>query len=344
MKLQLNKQMTNDQIAQVFGFISGVLELTETNRFRVRAYENAAAVIAQLDQPLTEMFKQNSDFDDIPGIGKTLNQKLIELFQTGNIKAFQKYVQDVRAGTFPLWKIPGLGVKRGIKLASEFQLDDEATALEKLLAAAQAGRIRDLPGFGEKSEKEIIEAINRSKDQIKHRMPLAEATAIAQNLIDQIKDCPTVTKIEALGSLRRQAETIGDIDLGLCVKSVEKLKACLQDIPQISQVVVSGQQLIRLHLKSGQQVDIKLATAEEWGSFLQHFTGSKEHNIRLREFALKQHKSLSEHGIKITQGPEQGQLKKFASEKAFYRYLGLDLIPPDLRIGGQEIDQAKLSS
>lgn len=340
MQLALHKKMSNQELSEVLNFISGVLALRKANPFRVRAYQNAAAVIEQYDRQLHEMFLTDPDFDKIPGIGDTLQTKLTELFTTGNIKAFQEYVSDIPAGTYILDKVPGLGVKKAYKLASLFHLDNPDTALADLLEVAKAGKIRDIEGFGEKSEAVIIEALKFRID--KKRLPLAEAMAVATELLAELRQCPAVTRAEALGSLRRQLETVGDIDLGIAVSDIEVVKNYIKQLPHVKKVLVAGDQMIRVMLHDNHQVDIKVATPEEWGAFLQHFTGSKEHNIRLREFALKQGKSLSEHGIKVTDKEGATHQEKYPDEESFYLALGLNWIKPEDRVGRDEITKAKL--
>lgn len=340
MQLALHKKMSNQELSEVLNFISGVLALRKANPFRVRAYQNAAAVIEQYDRQLHEMFLTDPDFDKIPGIGDTLQTKLTELFTTGNIKAFQEYVSDIPAGTYVLDKVPGLGVKKAYKLATLFHLDNADTALADLLEVAKAGKIRDIEGFGEKSEADIIEALKFRID--KKRLPLAEAMAVATELLAELRQCPAVTRAEALGSLRRQLETVGDIDLGIAVSDIEVVKNYIKQLPHVKKVLVAGDQMIRVMLHDNHQVDVKVATPEEWGAFLQHFTGSKEHNIRLREFALKQGKSLSEHGIKVTDKHGVTTLEKYPDEDSFYAALGLKWIKPEERTGQDEIAKAKL--
>jgi DNA polymerase (family 10) len=170
----------------------------------------------------------------------------------------------------------------------------------------------------------------------KKRIPLAEAQAVADQLCTALLNTGAFVKIEALGSLRRQAPTVGDVDLGAVVKSVEQARQSIRQLPMIKSVLAAGDNMIRIVLRNSWQVDIKLSSAEEWGSFMQHFTGSKEHNIRLREYALKRGLSLSEHGIIIK---SSGEVKKFTSEEAFYTFLDLRWIPPAERVGGNEIEK-----
>jgi DNA polymerase (family 10) len=202
---------------------------------------------------------------------------------------------------------------------------------------AQSGKIRLLDGFGEKSETELITIIDNH--QVQTRIPYSQAHSIAETFLNQLITCEAITTAEMLGSLRRHNPTIGDIDIGIATTNIGLVKNCVNDMKIVKRVVASGPQLIRVILESGFQVDIKVSTAEEWGAFLQHFTGSKEHNIKLREYALDKGLSLSEHGIKNT---DTGKLTTFSDETAFYNYLGLQWIPPQNRVGGSEIEAALL--
>lgn len=342
MKLSLHKNMTNQEIADVLEFVAEILMFDKKNLFRAKAYSEAAETISHQDESLAEVFiregeeKSKEIFDQIPGVGDSIVGKLIELFSTGDIKPFQKYVADFPAGMFALCQIRGLGAKRAYKLCKKFSLSDK-NSVQELLKIAQAGKIRDLEGFGEKSEQDIIKML--SEYQYQQRMPLAEAQKIADEIVSELEKCPAITKIEVLGSLRRQHATIGDVDLGIVVKDLATVQEFVKSSPKVERVVAAGEGLLRLNLKTGHQIDVKISSPEEWGSFLQHFTGSKEHNIKLRKFALQQGLSLSEHGITYV---KSGKIELFADEKEFYNRLGVAWIPPEKRIGGEEIEQNRL--
>lgn len=342
MNLPLNKTMSNQEISLIMEFISEVIGLNPDNRFRVKAYQEAAEVIAQWDEPLVDIFADNEEadaakiYDSIPGIGDSITSKLIELFSTGDIKAFQKYVKDIPPGVFALCQVNGIGAKRAFKICSNYKVSDK-NALNDVIKLAKQGKIRELDGFGEKSEADLIKFI---EDYQKiERMPYEKAKKLADEVVEALKDCHNITKIEVLGSLRRRHTTIGDVDLGIATNDIKKTQECIKKLEIVKRVVVSGEGMMRVILKSGQQVDIKVSPEDEWGSFLQHFTGSKEHNIMLRKYALKRGLSLSEHGIKDRQF---GKVTKYSSEEAFYKRLGLRYIPPRERKGGTEIERYQL--
>lgn len=334
--------MTNQEIAEVLKFISEILGLTEENLFRIKAYQEAATVIAQWDEPLQDIFADHTDaeveqiFVDMPGIGEGIAQKLVELFQTGNIKVFQDYVKELPEGMFELCQVTGIGAKRAYRICSQLPVR-ASQPLQDVLEVARAGRVRALEGFGEKSEAELIKAIENYQDRA--RMPFATAEKLADEVVWALKQDPHLKKIAILGSLRRRHTTIGDVDLGVVTDDLKATHNFIQHFKLAKRIVILGDGLMRLQLKNGHQVDIKISPADEWGSFLQHFTGSKEHNIKLRRYALARGLSLSEHGIT---DKKTGQVTKYGDERKFYEALGLHLIPAQDRIGDDELERYQL--
>lgn len=344
MRLQLSDSMTNQEVAAAFEFTAQILEAKAADPFRIRAYENAAATIKAHPQPLKKMYQAKQDFSKIPGIGQSFKKKLETLYQKGDVPALQKYVADVPAGTLPLTKLHGVGGKTALKLAQKFKLNQAENAYQKLLAAAKNGKIRNLEGFGQKSEADLIRRLQLATNSNKKRMSYKEAKTKANKIIKHLIKNKNVLTIEVLGSIRRQTETIGDIDLGLVIKNIGPVKTDMKRMKNVKKFLVSGEKLFRVLLKDNTQVDLKISPPEEWGSFLQHFTGSKEHNIKLRQYALAEKNfSLSEHGIKVlTPNTKQPpKILKFADEKEFYYALDLDWIPPEERIGKDEIKRYK---
>lgn len=352
MQLPLSSAMTNQEIAELFSFIAQVLNLKASNYFRARAYEEAAVVVSHLPYELQQRFQElqqktaepqqaitefQQQLDALPGIGEAIAAKLAELFTTGNIKAFQKYVAKYPGGIYPLMKIHGIGAKKALRLAEEFELNDPETAVDELLTRAKHGLVKGLAGFGDKSEEKLIADLQAQHH--KARIPYQAAQKVADQFKKLLAAVPGVKKVEFLGSLRRGAATVGDIDLGVAAQKPQDVVVVLEKSALVRRVLVAGENLLSVISKEGWQVDIKFAPLAEWGSFIQHFTGDKQHNIKLREYALKKGLSLSEHGIKIK---ASGKQKKFASEKEFYRFLGLRLIPPAERSGAEELSKYRL--
>lgn len=347
MHLPLSSRMSNEEIAQSFAFVAQVLNMDKQNHFRARAYEEAGVIIHQLNFELLDRFRElqkkspataqdefQQQLDALPGIGESIAAKLVTLFKTGDIPSFQKYAKNLPSGMYPLMQLYGIGAKKAYKLAKHFQLEDPKIAIDTLLTAAQAGEVRKIEGFGEKSEQELIRSLEQRHQ--KARIPYQDALHIAEKVKAALEKSSLVKQVTFLGSLRRGATTVGDIDLGVIAQDVHVLKEQIKDLPFVQRVLVAGDNMIRIIVDHHWQVDIKLSSADEWGSFIQHFTGSKEHNIRLREFALKKGFSLSEHGIKIK---KTDQMKKFAVEADFYTFLGLKWIPPAERVGGEELEK-----
>lgn len=347
MHLPLHSTMTNQEIADVFAFVAQIVKMNPDGFYAARAYEEAAVVIRQLDYELKdriEKLKKTSinnvekkftqELEALPSIGPTIARKLLQLFTTGDIPVFQRDVQDFPEGMFPLVQLSGIGAKKALKLSQHFQLNDMNTACDLLLIKAKQGEVQKLDGFGKKSEQDLIKILEEKYQ--KTRIPFEVANAIAERMKSELKKTDAVSEVITLGSLRRKKKTVGDIDMGAVVHDMPELKKFIKKISFVKDILASGDALIRLIVDGNYQIDIKLSPADRWGSFLQHFTGSKEHNIRLREIALKKGLSLSEHGIKIK---KTGELKTFDDEKDFYNFIGFDWIPPEERIGGNEFDE-----
>lgn len=339
MKLPLSANMTNEEIALVFEFIGQVLKLKEENIFRIRAYENAASTLKHLEEDIFLLIEKEQDLTKLPGIGQTIADKLIELNQTGDIQAFTKMVKDLPQSMWQLTQIHSIGPKKAFRLATFFQLDQSLDPIKELIHQAKLGKVSQLDGFGKKSQSELLEALTR-QTQKQSRISYKDAKKIADRLLKEIQDCNQVVRVEPLGSLRRKEKTIGDLDFGVIIKNLELAKSCLERLPSVKYVLSSGDNMISLQTQEQVQVDIKISQEEEWGSFLQHFTGSKTHNILLRKHSLGLGYSLSEHGIKDIDKPDI--IHKFVDERKFYQFLGLELIPPQERNGATELEKYKL--
>ncbi len=239
---------------------------------------------------------------------------------------------------FPLLLVPGIGPKKAYALVTELKLGGEKTVIADLEKAAKAGKIAHMEGFGEKSQTVILEAIEIFKrGQIKeNRMPLPAADAIATEIIAHLKAGGHVIRADVLGSLRRSVSTIGDIDIAVATDKPELVLSHFVTFPH-QKLVDHGTRGATLLLHNGRQVDLRVQDDKSYGAMLQYFTGSKNHNVRLREYALRQGKSLSEHGIKDV---KTGKIHAYDTEEAFYKAVGLPWIPPELREDKGELDAA----
>jgi len=331
--------MTNLQLATLFRNIAAVYQIKGENRFRVIAYERAADSIEHLTSEAKDYW-DDGKINEIPGVGPTIASHLDELFRTGHAKHFDKTLAQAPASIFQLLLVPGIGPKRAYRLVTELKLANKDSVIEDLLKAGVAHRIASMEGFGEKSEEEIIKNIQSyQKGGIKeNRMTLVEADEIAGSMKIYLLQCTFIQKVDVLGSLRRRVATIGDIDLAVIADDTTKAidYFCSYRHEKIIEKGPTGASLL---LTSGRQVDMRVQDKESYGAMLQYFTGSKNHNIKLRTYALTKHKSLSEYGIKIIKASKE-TLKKFANEEDFYNELGMNWIAPELREDRGEIEAA----
>lgn len=339
--------MTNEEIIWHFTKAMAVLQVIDKMPFRWRAYQTAIDTIKDLDEELASLHTQEN-LEKLPGIGKELCQKIVDLLSTDQSEALEKLYQKVPSGMFALLEVPGIGAKKAYVLATAFDLTDEKTAKSKLKHAALNQEIQKLEGFGEKSQADILYNVSRVKAK-SERMTLAKSDKITQQVLDFLSTIPEISNAQPLGSIRRRKETIGDIDIGASTSNQDKVEASIRTWDQVKSVQASGNNLIRLRLLNGKQVDLKFSLPSQWGSLLQHFTGSKAHNVALRELALTKGISLSEHGMRPS-GQEElkpwedPHLQTFASETEFYNHLQLEWIPPELRENTGEIEAAKSNS
>lgn len=327
---------TNAQIAKTLRQVAAVFEVKDEDFFRTRAYQNAANAIENLTISAHDLYEQGK-LEEIPGVGPSLAQHLAELFKTGKVRHFEHELKKVPAGMFALMTIRGVGPKTAYKIAKKFKLNREKTTLSQVKKLILSGKLEELPGLGKKSQARIKTSIESTFVK-EERMLLSEAIPVSESFLAYLKSIPDIISAEPLGSLRRHVATVGDIDLAVCTKKpLEAMKKVLE-YKEISKVISSGESVSRVKLKTGHEIDIKLAPPDEWGSLLQHYTGSKLHNILLRSFSLEKKLSLSEHGIKDT---KTNKIFKAKNESAFYAHLGLPYIPPELREGEEELEMAK---
>lgn len=327
----------NRETAQLFEKVAAVFRVKEGDTFRVKAYTNAATAIENLSEPIDDLWRQ-SKLDTIPGLGAALQGYLDEYFRKGRVRHFDSQLKKVPAGMFALMSIPGVGPMTAYKIAHKFHLKSEKTALADLQKLLKAGKLSAIEGFREKSITKISESL-KHKTLGKNRTLLSDALAVAERYISYLKSSPHIKDAEPLGSLRRKLSTVGDIDLAISSDVPEKALADALEYPEISFVVTKGTNVCHVKLRSGFEIDIKVASPEDWGSLLQHFTGSKMHNIHLRTLVKEKGFSLSEAGI-----TKSGKLHHFKTEKDFYGFLGFPLIPVELREDTGEIELAQKGS
>lgn len=332
--------MTNNEIAELFRDVAASYSIKNEAKFRFQllAYQNAADAIEGLSTQVQDLYREGK-LDQIPGIGKTLKERLEELLKTGKVAHFQEVMKGIPEPVFLLMKVPSIGPKKAYRLASEFKLNKNETAIEDLKKVGEAGEIAKLEGFGEKSQTDILRALDEYKKGFGKttKMLLPYAGEIATDMIDYLKKDSNVKEALPLGSLRRRKPLVGDIDIAVVSKNPTKTIDHFTKYPRASRIIEKGPSGSSLLTTGGAQIDLLVLEPDQWGSLLQHFTGSKDHNVHLRELALKKGLSLNEKGIKNV---KTEKLEKFSKEDDFYKKLGMDFIPPEMREDTGEIEYA----
>jgi DNA polymerase (family X) len=339
----MNSQINSQEVAKALREIAAVLEIKKDTPFRISAFKRAAESVEKLPTTQLKNLWQKEQLQEIPGIGESLAQSLDELLKTGQVKEFNALKKQVPQSIFVLITIPGIGPKKAYRLAQGLKIKKADQVIKKLLLAGRQGKISQLSGFGKKSQQEILDNIKRKKvnESKSTRMLLFQADELSQEITTYLKKSSAVLVVKPLGSLRRRVETIGDLDLAVKTKKPKKVIAHFVNFPEKQEILTEGKKSSsRILLNNGRQVDLRVFQPRNAGSMLQHFTGSKEHNINLRELAQKKGLSLSEYGIKNL---ENNKTFHFEKEKDFYRFLNLDWIPPELRENQGEIAAAQKS-
>lgn len=340
--MKINREMNNWEIANLLEKVAAALEIKGKNSFKIAAYEKAADVIKQTDVEIKNLWQQNK-LQEISGIGINIAKHLNELFKKGKVIYFEKIFQNLPRAMFELLNIPGIGPKTAYKFCNELKIKNAKTAIDQLEKAAKKGKIKKIEGFGEQSEKDILEGIKQYKNR-DERMLFPFAWELSEKIITYLKKDEKNLRVDPLGSLRRKNATVGDIDLAVATNKPQEIIKKFIKFPGIKEVLVSGKNTARIIHQNGRQIDLKTMKPESYGALLQHFTGSKQHNIHLREIAQKKGWSLSEYGIKNSaeQNPAlQGKINSYKSEEEFYKALGMEWIPPELREDKGEIEAAQ---
>ncbi|MFH1087155.1 MAG: DNA polymerase/3'-5' exonuclease PolX [Chloroflexota bacterium] len=325
--------MKNAEVAKVFSDISDLLELKGESPFKIRAYQKAARSIEYLPRELELMIAEGEDLRKIHGIGDAIASKTTELVTTGRLGYYDDLKTGFPDGLVVLLGIPGVGPKTANKLVRELGVK----SVDELEVALRDGRVAKLFRLGDKTAENLlrqIETLHR-KDR---RIPIGEALPPVEEILTSLSRILGVRNLCAVGSLRRFRETVGDIDLMGTAYDHERVIKAFTCLPLVRQVVAQGPTEASVILPGGRQADFRLADHDSFGSLLQYSTGSKQHNIVLREKGRRMGLKLSEYGIAED---SKGVLEKFTTEEAFYRRLGLQYIPPELREGQQEIDKAE---
>ena len=323
--------MTNAEVARVLANIAVMLEMEGGNPFRVRAYREAARVVLSQAEPVGTLAAEEGRLESLGGIGKDLAGKIRDLVKTGTTKVYDELKAKIPLEVVALTELQGLGPKRVGTLFQVLGVKNRAD----LEQAARAGRLRDLPGFGEKIEQNVLKAI-ATASQWSGRMLLASAWPVAHAIADHVRDVRDVKQVDIAGSFRRRKETVGDLDILACGGASEDVMGAFTSHPSVADVLGRGETKTSVRLVNGLQVDLRLVPEAAYGAALLYFTGSKEHNIELRKLAIEQGMSLNEYGL--TRG------EKFVAgrtEEEVYRALGGAWIPPELREARGELELSR---
>jgi DNA polymerase (family 10) len=324
----------NKAIIKVLLEIADLLELQD-EVFRSRAYRRAARSIEGLTENLQDV-ADREELEDIPGVGKAISKKIVELLDTGQLEYLDKLRKELSMEFVELLNIPGIGPKTVKALRDELGIEN----VDQLRAALEKHQLRDLPGFGERSEANIKQNLDLYlKHHVKHkgRVFIGKAYPIAQALIEALKTLREVKHIEVAGSLRRWKETVGDIDILVTSTDPTPIMQHFVTLPSVTQILAHGPTKSSVILEEGIQADIRVIEPEAFGAALQYFTGSKAHNIKLRRLAQQHGQKLSEYGLFDR---ETNDRIAGATEEAIYQELGMAWIPPELREDTGEIEAA----
>jgi DNA polymerase (family 10) len=322
--------MTNQQLANIFRTIADLMEIKGENIYKILAYRKAADSLGNLGQDVNEIWKQGK-LTEVDGVGKAIAEKIDELLTTGHLGFVEKLEAEVPPSLAELLKVPDLGPKKVALFWKELGI----TNLSELESAARSGKIRTLPGMGDKSEAKIIagiEALGRRSN----RIPLGKAWPFAQELMAYLRKASGVEAVELGGSLRRMRATVGDIDILAAAKDSGAVMDAFVSRKDVARVLGKGETKASVEFTHGLQAQLWVHPPEHWGTALVYATGSKDHNVRLREYALKKGFSLSEHSLERKDGSEV----TCEREEEVYKTLGLPWIPPELREDHGEVQAA----
>ena len=324
--------MNNQQLAETFSLIADLLEVKGEIVYKTIAYRRAAENIAGFSRDVNEVWKEGK-LREIPGVGEAIAEKIDELLRTGKLQFLEKLKKEVPPSLAEWLRVPSLGPKKAAMISKALNI----TTLSELEAAAKEGKLSDLPGMGPKSEATILAGI-AALSRRSGRIPLGRAWPLAQGILDELKKVPGVVAAEPAGSLRRMRSTVGDIDILIASSDAKPVMDRFTTLPGVARILGKGPMKSSIEFNDGLRAQLWVHPPERFGTALLYATGSKEHNVRLRERALDKGLSLSEHAITKQKG--EGDEILYATEEQVYAALGLPWIPPELREDRGEIQAA----
>jgi DNA polymerase (family X) len=319
----------NGVLADQLDLLADLSEILDEESFKVIAYRRAAGRIRESPLPVAELALEGRA-KELPGIGKTIENKVVEVVEDGEMHALTRRRGLVPAGVVDFLRLPGVGPKTAARIWTQLGI----TSLESLKGAAEEGRLRELSGMGARSEEKILRALEAGGGEVEERRLLGQALPAVRRVVAELEKHPAATAVSEAGSVRRRRETVRDLDLIATSPDAPSLIGAFCDGDWVAEVVARGETKATVLAHDGLRFDLRVVPPECYGNVLQHFTGSKDHNIAMREEAQRRGLSISEYGVTDL---ESGEIVTHAGEDDLYHYLGYRVIPPELREGTQEI-------
>ena len=325
--MEVNKK----DVIRLLEKIAVYLELKGENPFKIAAYRRAAQALERDVRSLQEI----DDFTGIKGIGKGTGEVITEYVESGQSSLLKQLEEEIPPGLVSLLNVPGLGGKKLAKLYQELHVTNAQTLKE----ACESGKVEQLPGFGKKTAEKILQALKKAGNR-PERLPVASVLPLAENLESALSQMEYVEQYSRAGSLRRMEEFVKDLDFLIATSRPEKVKEELLSLPNIKEVIAKGDTKVSVTMEDvyNVNVDFRLVSPDAFATALHHFTGSKEHNVRMRQLAKERGEKISEYGVEVE---ETGEVRTFSSEKEFFRHFGLHFIPPEVRVDKGEVEAFK---
>lgn len=333
----MSASLTNDGIAERFELLADLLELDGAVAYRVLAYRRAAKTLRDTPDSVVRLSQQGR-LTELPGVGDTIANKVAELIATGRISALEKLLAVTPDGVIPLMHVPGIGPKTARRVFTELGV----TSVDEVLEAARAGRIRDIGGLGEKTEQAILEGLQAPpRTQKRDRVSSGKLRPFAERIVADLRECAAVEDCDLAGSLRRFTETAKDVDVVVATRAPADVAERVVSLDWVALVEARGETKVTCVAHDGTRVDVRMVEPQVYGNLLQHLTGSKDHNVALRESAVKAGLKVSEYGIEEV---ETGTVLECRTEPEVYERLGMGWIPPELRENHGELEAARAHS
>ena len=327
---------SNAELAEQFDLLADMLELDGADAFRLTAYRRAATRIRESAVPVAQL-AQEGNATRLSGIGTTIQNKILEYTETGDLSAIAKLREKLPSGLVEVMHVPGLGPKTAKKLYVELGVQ----SADDLRAAAEEGRLAGLPGLGPKTEEKILKELAKPKKAIERKPLLGKVLPAVERAVAELREHPAAEQVSEAGSVRRRCETVKDLDIIATASDPAALTAHCVALPWVAEIVAHGSTKATVVSHDGLRFDLRVVPPESYGNLLQHFTGSKAHNVAMREEAVGRKLSISEYGVKNV---ETDEVFHAANEEELYAFLGYQWIPPELRENRGELAAARNGS